>query len=68
MATETMVRVAEDMRDSTMTGLRPQASESEPATSIEKARSPVVSDSARLLSAALIRNSSENTGSSGCTE
>ena len=51
-----------------MTGLRPNASESELATSIETARRPVVSDSVRLLAAAPTPNSRENSGISGCTQ
>ena len=64
----TMVSVAEASSEATITGFLPQASESELATSIEKASSPVVTDSERLLAAAPSPNSCENSGISGCTQ
>jgi hypothetical protein len=52
----------------TMIGLRPQASDNPPATSIETASRPVVSDSAKLAPAALTPKSAEKSGISGCTQ
>jgi hypothetical protein len=54
--------------ETTITGFRPHASESEPAIKTDAARKPVVRESERLLSAALTPNSRENTGSNGCTQ
>ena len=50
-----------------ISGLRDHPSATAPMTSIETARHPVVSDSARLLVAALMWNSRVKIGSSGCT-
>src|SRR5258705_4340659 len=50
-----------------MIGLRDHPSATAPMTSIETARQPVVTDSARLLVAALTWNSRVKIGSSGCT-
>src|SRR5258705_11542651 len=50
-----------------MIGLRAHPSATAPMTSIETARQPVVTDSARLLVAALTWNSRVKMGSSGCT-
>ena len=61
------VRRAEASREATITGLRPQTSDSELASSMATASSPVVTDSARLLAAAPSWNSAANSGSSGCT-
>jgi len=51
-----------------MTGFRPTASEMEPTASIEIASIAVVDDTARLLCAAPIPNSRENSGRSGWTQ
>ena len=67
-AADTMVRTADETKDATITGFRPHTSESEPATSMDTASRPVVSESDRLLAAAPTLNSCENTGSSGCTQ
>src|SRR5690242_5829980 len=53
--------------DTAISGLRDQASATAPMTSMETARQPVVTDSARLLVAASTWNSRVNTGSSGWT-
>src|SRR6267142_165550 len=50
-----------------MIGLRDHPSATAPMTSIETARQPVVTDSARLLVAASTWNSRVKIGSSGCT-
>src|SRR6267142_2658153 len=50
-----------------MIGLRDHPSATAPMTSIETARQPVVTDSARLLVAASTWNSRVKMGSSGCT-
>jgi hypothetical protein len=62
------VSIAAAKSDTTITDFRPHASESAPAIRVEAARRPVVSESERLLSAALTPNSREKTGSSGCTQ
>src|SRR5258705_2802755 len=49
-----------------MIGFRDHPSATAPTTSIETARQPVVTDSARLLVAALTWNSRGKIGSSGC--
>jgi hypothetical protein len=67
-AAQMTVRTAESSSEATMIGLRPQASDSPPATSIETASRPVVRDSARLAPAALTPKSAENSGISGCTQ
>src|SRR5438132_14255886 len=50
-----------------MSGLRDHPSARAPMASIDTARQPVVTDSARLLAAALMWNSRVKIGSSGCT-
>jgi hypothetical protein len=67
-AADKRVRSAEANSEATMTGLRPQTSDKEPATSIATARRPVESDRDRLLTAALTWNSCENSGSRGWTQ
>src|SRR5215218_5834487 len=62
------VSTAEANSAATMTGLRPQTSESGPAIRRETASSPVDRDRARLLSAGLTWNSSVKTGRSGWTQ
>ena len=62
------VSMAAAKSDTTITDFRPHASESAPAIRTEAASRPVVSESERLLSAALTPNSREKTGSSGCTQ
>src|SRR5207253_10521312 len=64
---ESSVRSPAASSDSAISGLRDQPSASAPMASIDTARQPVVSDSARLLVAALMRNSRVKIGSSGCT-
>ena len=58
---------AEASSETTITGLRPQTSDSELATSMAMASMPVVTDSARLLAAAPSWNSAANSGRSGWT-
>src|SRR5712691_1637993 len=53
--------------EAAMSGLRDHPSATAPMTSIDTARQPVVTDSARLLAAALMWNSRVKMGSSGCT-
>jgi predicted kinase len=50
---ERIVRRAEDRSEAIIKGFRPQTSERDPATSIETASRPVVSERDKLLSAAL---------------
>src|SRR5258705_6529019 len=66
-ADESSVRSAAASSDALISGLRDQPSATAPITSIDSARQPVVSESARLLVAALMLNSRVKTGSSGCT-
>src|SRR5712691_5941457 len=53
--------------EAAMSGLRDHPSATAPMTSIDTARQPVVTDSARLLAAALMWNSCVKIGSSGWT-
>src|SRR5579864_1835735 len=65
---QTSVSAAAAKSDTTITDFRPHASESAPAIRTDAARKAVVSESERLLVAALTPNSREKTGSSGCTQ
>src|ERR1051325_2601497 len=67
MTDESSVSNAAARSDTDISGLRDQPSATAPMTSIETARQPVVTDSARLLVAASTWNSRVNTGSSGWT-
>ena len=62
------VSSADAKSDQTMIVFRPRTSENTPATIIAGARSAVVSESARLLCAALTRKSCAKTGRSGWTQ
>src|SRR5579884_1120798 len=53
MNADSSVRAAEQNKESTMMGFRPQASDNPPARSKDTARQPVVREMARLLWAAL---------------
>src|ERR1044071_4813681 len=64
---DSSVRSAAASSDALISGLRDQPSATAPMTSIDTARQPVVTDSARLLVAALTPNSRVKMGSSGCT-
>src|SRR6266436_3971906 len=68
MSADTMVSAAAAASENTITDFRPHASEMDPATRIDTASRPVVSDSDRLLAAGLTWNSRENTAISGCTQ
>src|ERR1051325_4317661 len=67
MTDESSVSNAAARSDTVISGLRDQPSATAPMTSIDTARQPVVTESARLLVAASTWNSRVNTGSSGCT-
>ena len=54
--------------EATMMGLRPRTSEMRPATSIDSASMPVVTDSDRLDTDGETPRSCEKTGSSGWTQ
>jgi hypothetical protein len=62
------VRTAALTSDASMMGLRPNVSDNELMINIDPARKAVVSESARLLAAALTPNSREKTGSNGWTQ
>lgn len=68
MNADASVRAAEEKSEATIIGLRPQASDRAPATSIETANEPVVTDIDRLLTAALMLNSRANSGINGCRQ
>src|SRR6185436_49335 len=67
MADDSSVSSAAASSETLMIGLRDHPSATAPTTSIETARQAVVTDSARLLVAALTWNSRVKIGSSGCT-
>jgi hypothetical protein len=62
-----MVAAEEAASAMTITRLRPTISEIVPAAIIDIARTPVVSESERLLTAGETSNTRAKTGSSGCT-
>jgi Raf kinase inhibitor-like YbhB/YbcL family protein len=64
----TSVSSAEASRESVMIACRPHASDSAPTTSSATARTAVVTDSDRLLVAALTWNVRANSGISGCRQ
>src|SRR5947209_6121096 len=64
---DSRVRRAAASSDALMSGLRDHPSARAPMASIDTARQPVVTDSARLLAAALMWNARVKIGSSGCT-
>jgi hypothetical protein len=59
------ISTADASSDPTIICVRPRDSENAPAMIIAGARKPVVSESGKLLSAALTPNSRANTGMSG---
>jgi hypothetical protein len=65
---EKIVSIDEARSDAIMSGVRPRASDTAPATIIAGASRPVVSDNDRLLCAAVSPNSRANTGNSGWTQ
>src|SRR4030095_4980970 len=67
MTDESNVNSAADSSDTLISGLRDHPSATAPMASIDTARHPVVSDSAKLLVAALMWNSRVKIGSRGCT-
>jgi hypothetical protein len=60
--------MADENIDAVITGLRPHASETDPASKIATATEAVTDEIAKLLVAALTRNSCANKGKSGCTQ
>ena len=64
----TIISTEEANSDITMTGLRPNTSDSELATSMAKARLWVVTDSDRLACGGIDAELRENTGMIGCTQ
>jgi len=61
------VRAAESSSDRVMMPLRPNASDSDPATSSITASTPVVADTARLEAAAPTWKSAAKAGINGCS-
>jgi hypothetical protein len=66
-AADASCRSAEANSEATITGLRPNVSESALASSMRTESVAVVSESEKLLSAGLTWNSRVKIGSSGCT-